>query len=227
MADALGVEIQRSPNGFGGTGLPGMSGQAHAMIPSVGINAAKKFRRSFHFIPPDAYSDDMAILVVDCEFEDLLRLFHAEVTSRVENPKQRNAEITSSASAATLQAFEDGSEILLAKQADSDRDIDLGMQNVFFLEPLHQAMRNKLVIIRRAQVGAHFLEGHQEAGKIGVPVERFCFGERRGVAVALPEFEQGGRLNCALQMQVQLRLGKLTNKSAGRSGSNRGHNFRL
>src|SRR5579863_7055400 len=65
VTDALGMKIQRSPDGLGRSGFPGVGGQAHAMILSVRVNAAKKFWRSFDFVASDAHSYNMAILVVD------------------------------------------------------------------------------------------------------------------------------------------------------------------
>src|ERR1700752_2545458 len=84
-------------------------------------------------------------------------------------------------------------------------------------------MRNKFVVLRSQQVGAYFFESHQEAGKVGVAVQGFCFRKRRGVAVALAEFEQGGGLDRFLEKPMELRLGKLANKSAGRRSYKRSH----
>ena len=135
----------------------------------------------------------------------------------VEDPEQRNAEITRPAGAAALQPLEDGGEILLAEEADAYGNVDLGVQHVFFFQALHQAVGNEFVVVRAAQVRADCLEGHQKTLEIGVAIEGFDFGESGVLAVKLAQLEKRGGLDRALEMQVQLCFGKLTDESIGRA----------
>ena len=162
MADAFGAQIERSPYGFGRSGLAGVSCQAHAVVGGPGVSVAKKFRRGFQFVAADADADHFAIMIADGQLEDLLRGFRAELADSVENPEQRDAEVALAAGAAAIEAFEDGGEILLAPQADADRNVNLGMQNVFFFQALHQAVGDEFVIVWRAQMLGDVLEGEQE-----------------------------------------------------------------
>ena len=71
----------------------------------------------------------MTILVARGEFENFLRFFHSEVAGGVENPEQRDAEIACAAGASALQALENCGEILLAIQADADRDVNFRVEH--------------------------------------------------------------------------------------------------
>ena len=122
-----------------------------------------------------------------------------------------------------LQTLEDSGEILLAIKADANRNIDLGVQHGFFLEPLHHAIGNQFVVFGGAQLRAHRLECHQETLEVGVVVERLNLGKSGVVAVQLAEFKERGRLDRALQVQVQLRLRQLTDKSIGRAQRHGSH----
>ena len=151
------------------------------------------------------------------ELENFLRFLHSEVAGGVENPEQRNAEVACAAGPAALQAFKDGGEILLAKQADADRNVDLRMQHILFFQALHQAVGNEFVVVRAAQVRADRFEGHQKTLEIGVAVKGLNLGQSGVLAVQLAEFEQRCGLDRAFEMQVQLRLGELTDESIGRT----------
>src|SRR5882724_4684322 len=70
---------------------------------------------------------------------------------------------------------------------------------------------------------AHRLESDQKTVKVGVSIKRLHFRDSSPFAVPLAQFEQGGRLNRALQMQMQLRLGQLTDESVGRAFQSRRH----
>jgi hypothetical protein len=51
-------------------------------------------------------------------------------------------------------------------------------------------------------VGTDFLERHEEAGEVGIAVQRFGFGERRSVAVPAAKFEQGRGLDGSFEMEM-------------------------
>ena len=118
MPYALGAQVQRPPDGFGRSGLAGMGREAKAMLGSIGVDAAEKFRRSLYFVTADANADDVTVLIAHRQFKHLLRFFYAEMAGGVENPEQRDAEIARAAGASTFEAFEDRREILLADKAD-------------------------------------------------------------------------------------------------------------
>ncbi len=83
--------------------------------------------------------------------EYALRGLDPEVAHGVEDPQQRHAEVALAALPPALQALEDGIEVAIAEQDHADGDIDLGVQHVFRLQLLHQAIGDELVIFRRAQ----------------------------------------------------------------------------
>ena len=217
MTNALGAEVERSPDRLGRAGLAGVRGQAQALVGGIGVDAAEKFRRGLQFVAANADTDDMAVPVASGEFENFLRFLDSEVAGGVEDPKQRNAEIARAAGAAALQTLEDGGEILLAEKADADGNVDLGVQHVLFFQPLHQTVGNEFVVVRAAQVRADRLEGHQKTLEIGVAVEGFDLGESGVLAVELAQLEKRGGLDRALEMQVQLRFRKLTDEGIGRA----------
>ena len=139
----------------GGPSLAGVRGQSQALVRGVAVDAAEEFRRRFQFVAANADADDVAVAVARGQFEHLLRFFDSEVAGGVEDPEQRHAEIAGTTGASAFQTFEDGGEILLAEEADADRNIDLGMQDVFFFQALHEAVGDEFVIVGTAQMGAH------------------------------------------------------------------------
>ncbi len=183
VANALGAQVERSPYRFRRSGLAGVRGQAQAVVGGVGVDATEKFRRSFHFVTANTDADDVAILIAHRKFENFLRFFHAEVARGVEDPEQGDAEVACAVGTPALHAFENGGEILLAEQAHAHCHIDLGMQHVLFLEPLHEPVGDQLEIVRTAQVGADCFERHQETLEIGVGVERLNLAQRSVLAV--------------------------------------------
>src|SRR6202043_499756 len=66
-------------------------------------------------------------------------------------------------------------------------------------------------------------EGHQKTLEIIVPVQGFDFGEGRVIALTFAQLEQSRRLNRALQMQEQFRLGQLRDEGVGRPREHRSH----
>ena len=216
VTDPLGVEVERAPDGFGGPCFAGVHGQVQPVIFGVGVDTAKKLWRRLDLIASDADSHDVAVLVVRSELEHFLCFFDAEVAGRVENPEQRDAEIARSAGASAFESFKDCLKILLAVKAHTDRDIDFSVQNIFFFQLLHQAVGREFVIIGAAEMRADFLERHEEAAEVGVAIERFGFGEGCVFSVALAKFVQGGRLDGSFEMQVELRLGQLTDEGIWR-----------
>ena len=81
----------------------------------------------------------------------------------------------------------------------------------------------EFVVVGAAQVRADRLERHQETLEIAVAVQGFDLGESSVIAVQLAKFEQRSRLDRTLQVQVQLRLWKLTDEGIGRAERHGGH----
>src|ERR1035438_7443921 len=195
------------------------------MVGRIGVDAAKQFRGSLEFVTANADTHNVAVPIACRELENSLGFFDSEVARRIEDPQQRHTKIARATGPSAFETLEDNREILLAEQANAHRDIHLRVQHVLFFQSLHQAVGNELVVVRAAQVRADGLEGHQETLKIGVSVKRLDFGEGRVVAMEFPKFEQRSRFDRALQVQVQLRLWKLTDESIGRAERYGSHPF--
>src|ERR1700730_16382195 len=131
-----------------------------------------------------------------------------KLADRVEDPQQRNAEVALPLLAPAIEAFEDGIEVLLAPQTDSHCNVHFGVQHVFPFELFHQAVGDELIVVGALEVFGHCFEGHQKAIEVFVAVELFNLSARAASAVALPELEKSRRINGALQMKMQLCLGK-------------------
>ncbi len=83
------------------------------------------------------------------------------------------------------------------------------MQNVLRCQPLHQPVSDQFVVFRSAQVSGRFLESREETSQVLVVVELLHFGERGPVPpMTLTKFEQCGRLDRSLKMQMELGLGE-------------------
>ena len=117
------------------------------MVSGPGVGVAEKLGRSFLLVAADADADDFAVVVANGKLEDFLRRLRTELPDRVEDPEQRDAEVARTPGTAAVQTFEDGGEILLAPEADSDRNVNLGVQHVFFFQPLHQPVSDQFVIV--------------------------------------------------------------------------------
>src|SRR5579863_9195723 len=131
-----------------------MSREPQTVVFRIPIDAAKQFRRSLLLVAANPDADHVPIFIAHRQFKYLLRCFYAKVAGCVENPEQRYAEIARSSGAPALQTLEDRSKVLLAVQANSDSDVDLGVQSVFLLQSLHKAIGDEFVILGAAQVCA-------------------------------------------------------------------------
>src|ERR1700746_1963103 len=120
MADALGPQIQPTPNRFRRARLARVSSKAHAMVGGPEVRVAEKFGRSFLLVAPNADAGDFAVMIADGKLEDFLRSLSHELADRIENPHQRNAEVSRAPGAPAIQAVEDGREILFTPEANPD-----------------------------------------------------------------------------------------------------------
>ena len=93
-----------------------------------------KVPAGFHLVAANANSYDVAIVVASRELKNFLRLLDSELPDGIEDPQQRDAEISRAPSAAPFQSFKNGGEILLAPKAHADRNVNLRMQNIFFFQ---------------------------------------------------------------------------------------------
>src|SRR5229473_6461611 len=158
------------------------------------VGACEPLRRPTTLVAANAEGNYVAIAKVDGEIEHALSLLCAELPDGIEYPQQRNAEVFLSALAATFQPLENRGEILLAPEADADRNNNLRMQNVLRFQVLHQAVGNQLVVFRSAQVSRQILESREEAIEVFVVVKLLDFSERGPFhRVTLAEFQQRGR----------------------------------
>src|SRR5580693_3009952 len=186
------------------------------MVRRPGVGVAENLRRRFLLVATNADANNVAIVVAHRKLKDFLCGVGAKLPDSIEDPEQRDAEIARATGAAAIQAFKDGSEILLAPQADSDRDVNLGVQHVFFFQTLHQPVGDQFVIVRSSQVFGDVLERKQEARKILVAVKRIDLSSGGAFAMALPQLEESCRLDRTLEMQVQFSLGKKAQKTIRR-----------
>ena len=147
------------------------------MIRRPRVAVAKKFGRSFLFVAANADADHTAIVVADGKLKNLLCSFSAKLPDRVENPKQRNPEVALTARATAIQSFGHGGKSCLRHRQTPTEIINLGVQNIFFSQMLHQPMSDDLVIFRRPQMLRDVLERQQKTGKIGIAVNLVNLGE--------------------------------------------------
>ena len=112
------------------------------------------------------------------------------------------------AHARPLEGGEDGGDVLLAPEAHAGTEDDLGVADVFSVQPREQPVGDEFEVFWSAQPGGDFFEGVQEAGEVGVVVELVDGGEieRRGVVFAA-EFDEGGGVNRAFKVDVEFGLG--------------------
>jgi hypothetical protein len=67
------------------------------------------------------------------------------------------------------------------------------------------------------------LEGEKKSLEVVVEIELVDFSAGDAVAATLAEFEERGGVDCALEMQVKLGLGKLAEEAARQSVEGGGH----
>src|ERR1700730_14502701 len=127
------------------------------------IGACEPLWRTRTLVATNAEGDHAAIMKLDSEVEHALRFLGAELANRIEYPQQRNAEDFLSALAATVHAPENRDEVLLAPEADTDRNNTLRMQNVLRFQPLHQPVGDQLVVFWGAEMSRPIFQRRQEA----------------------------------------------------------------
>src|ERR1700675_970971 len=108
------------------------------------IGACEPLWRTGTLVAANAEGNHVAIMKLDGEVEHALRFLGAELANGIEDPQQRNAEVFLSALAAPFQALKNRGKILLAPEADANRNNNLRMQNILRFQPVHQPVRNQL-----------------------------------------------------------------------------------
>src|ERR1035437_3595678 len=208
VTDAFRLEVQRPPDGFRPGAFTGVGGEMKAVLGGASVHRREPLRRPSKLVSANAESDYIAVAKLDGEIEHALRFLGAKLPDGIEDPHERYAEIFLAALAAAFQPLENRREILLAPEADADRNHHLRMKDVLRLQPLHQPVSDQLVVFRGAQVAGNILESHEEAREVLKVVELLDFGERGPFhPVTLAQFEQRGRLDRAFEMQMELGLG--------------------
>src|SRR3981081_2866019 len=155
VADAFRFEIQRAPDGLRPCTLARVSSEVKTVLRAARVGGCEPLWRTRALVAANAEGNNAAIVKLDGEVEHALRLVGSELANGIEDPQKRDAEVFFSALAATFQALENRGEILLAPEADADRNNHLRMQNVLRFQPLHQAVCNQLVVFWGAEMPRH------------------------------------------------------------------------
>lgn len=219
MADALGTDVQGCPDALRTGGFAGVTGEVQASGLGFGEELAEFVRWAAGFIAADANADDTGVLVL--EFgglgEDAGTFLQAEVADGVDDPEQREAEVALAALAAALDGGHHRVDVEAREVVeDADGDVGLGVANALRSEVAEHVVGDGLVVGGGVQALGDGLEAHEEAGEVGVGVDLACgFEVERVGVVAEGEFDQ--RLGCdgALEVQVELGLGKAAKPDFG------------
>src|ERR1019366_1958051 len=217
VADTFRFEVQRAPNGLRPSAFTGVGREMKTLLRAARVNSREPLRWAGTLVAANAEGHHVAIAKLDGEIEHALRFLGAELPDGIEYPQQRNAEVFLSPLAATFQPLENRGEILLAPEADANRNNNLRMQNVLRFQALHQPVSNQLVVFRSAQVSCYILECREETREVLVVVELLHYGERGPIhPVSLAQFQQRGRLDRAFEMQMELGLRQREDEAGGR-----------
>ena len=182
MADALGADGERFPDGFGAGGFAGVVGEAQTGGAGLGVEGAEWLGAGDALVSAEADADDGRVL--GAHFggfaEDALGFFDGEVADGVEDPVERETQLKRGALAGAFEAGEDrlkarGIEIA-PHIDDADGDVDLGMDDALRGELLHHAPGCELVVFGACEPAGDGFEGFNEAGEISEAIERFGFG---------------------------------------------------
>src|SRR5215475_14514996 len=74
MADALGAQIQRAPDRLRTSRFSRVGSEPEAVFGTIAIDTAEQFRGCLAFVATDPKSNDVSLLVLDCQFGDTLGL---------------------------------------------------------------------------------------------------------------------------------------------------------
>src|SRR2546423_2006398 len=171
VTNALGADVQRSPDRLRPRRLPGVCCEMQAMIFGLRVNFLEKLWRGSALVSADPNSNDVALLVLNCLVKYLGSGFNSEMADGRKNPEQRNSKIAFPAQSSSFKSLEHLIEILLPPLHPTHRDIHLTMQHVLRMQTLHELVGDQLKVFRSAQPLGYRLERHQEALKIGIAVQ--------------------------------------------------------
>src|SRR5271165_1361433 len=233
MANAVGLELaQRAPNGFWPDCLSCMHRQTQAVSGRVLIHRAKLFRAGATLVAAEPNPDHVSVLEANGLFDHALRVLYSKVPHRVEDPVQRDSEVTFAVLPSPLRALEQRREFLSPPLHHSGRDVHLGVQNILRMQLLHHAIGDEFVVLGGTQPLGDRLKCPQKPGEMLVAIEfaRLFFSEDAPAVLDVAVTVVGGRqrpkmspaqlsqrlgIDRALKMQVQLGLGQSENKGAG------------
>ena len=190
------------------TNLAGVNEAMQAGGGSVFVDGKKFFGRDAEFVAADAESDDLRSGTVFCGLDNSHSRVGAELTDGVKNPADGEA-----ARFERLGGPEDGSKVvfrrLVAEKHDTDRERNLGVNNLVPQELFAKVAGDERVVGRIAQKGRDPFEGIEEAEKVVVVVAAADFDFGGGNAVAARQSADGGGVDRTFQVQVQLSLWQL------------------
>ena len=189
MADALGADGECFPDGFRAGGFAGVISEAQASGFGAGEKVAEGFGAGAALISAEANGDDGGVVRAhfDGFAEDAVGLFDGEMADGIEDPVERQAEFGCGAFAGMFECGEDWLEAARIEVAphidDADGDVDLSVDNALLGELLHHAPGGEFVIFGVAEAAGDGLEGFDEFGEVGEPVERFGLSQGQAAGV--------------------------------------------
>ena len=180
MPNAVGLQLaQRAPNGFRPKCLSSMDGQSQSVPRSVFIYLTKLLGSCATLVAAQTNSDHVTVPEANGFLGDAQRVLDSEVTSRVEDPIQRNTKVTFAALPSSFRTFKQWREFLSSPLHHARGNVHLGVENVLRMELLHHAIGNELIVLGGAQPLGDRLECPQKSAEVFVAVEftRFFLGE--------------------------------------------------
>ena len=219
VADTLGSDGERLPDGLGAGGFAGVVGEAQAGGLGSRVEMAERLGAGATFVSAKTDADDGGVVLAQLGgfAEDAIGFLDGEVADRVKDPIEGEPKFARGAFAGALEAGKDGLEASRIEVAphidDADGDEDLGVDNALRGELLHHVPGDDFVVFGIAKAAGDGFEGLNEFGEIRETVEHLGFVWREGYGVVTgAELDQSGGRNGAFEMQMQLGLGQAANE---------------
>jgi len=102
VADALGADVESSPDALRAAGFAGVAEEMEAILFGFGVEFAEVLGGAACFVAADADAYDAGVLVLQLGglLEGAGTFFNAEMADRVDDPEQRDVEVAFGAGAA-------------------------------------------------------------------------------------------------------------------------------
>ena len=162
VPDAIGPEFDATPDGGRSVNLSGVRDERHPVLLRESEHVAKPLRRAADFIAPDSKRHDAVVLAFDGEFGDAHCRFVAEMADGVEHP----SDLEWSAGCLASQCIEDGVEVLFLPQNYSDRNGDLGIDDILRRKLFETPPSGECVMFGCTQLTIDPLVGFEESRKV-------------------------------------------------------------